>query len=689
MKKLTVLRIPLLLWSLLIVMTVELLSRGQWGGMLSWTFGSITELFLNTILVLAALLLINSLIGGVRISFWIVAGIAIIFGLISGIKLQILGVPFLPWDLVLTSETQDMMQYLKGLLNYRLILGLAVFLTVSILLLYKAPRPMLGTKWWTRVIIGVASLAILVSLYSEGPVSIRKLGHIENKTWDQTENIKTNGFLLSTLMNVRYLFQSAPSDYNQEAIQALASVSPKNIGNDDVKPNIIVVLSESFWDATQIPGVQFSRDPLPYYHYLQKRYSSGTMLTPQYGGGTANVEYEVLTGGTMRFLPQGSIPYNQYITSGVDSLASILARQGYTSSAISPFHNWFFNARKVYENLGFGKFVPQEFFNPVYEGPYIADDEVATEIIRSSTASDGPDFIFANTMQNHYHYYPGKFEKNTIEVQGVTGEAQGLLATYAQGLIGVDNMLKRLVDHYSASSEPTIIAFFGDHLPSLGDNYSAYKDSGYLKEDDPDFLDKMHRVPLLVWNNYLPTEQKETLNMSTNYLGSYLLNLAQRPGNYVMDYLSGLYEKIPVLPPENYYEKMGIVKEDLKEYEQLQYDIMFGAKVGYAEIKDKIVNPNYHLGQSLITINNVTAQTNTNGQVQLVIHGPYMPHQSIVFINGKPVETGWINEGRLTAAIPAGAGDQGGSAAMTVQIKMKDSKEMIIATSNEFIYNSN
>jgi phosphoglycerol transferase MdoB-like AlkP superfamily enzyme len=684
MKKLSVLRMPLLLWSLLIVVVVELLSRGQWTDTFGWTFGAIPQLILNALIVLALLLLLGSIIGGVRISFWIISAVALIFGLISGIKLQILGVPFLPWDLALTSETQDMAQYLKGLFGSHVIIGVASFIILGILLLYRVTPISLSKSWISRILIGVASLAILGSMYSDGPISIKRLAHVENITWDQTENVKTNGFLLSTLMNIRYLFQTQPEEYNADAIQALAAATRKDTTEGEVKPNIVVVLSESFWDATQIEKVKFSRDPLAFYHALEKKYSSGTMLSPQYGGGTANVEFEVLTGNTMRFLPQGSVPYNQYINSGIDSLASILTRQGYSATAISPFHNWFFNSRKVYENLGFGKFIPQEFFNPVYEGPYIADREVANEIIKASKSNEGPDFIFANTMQNHYHYYPGKFKENTIDVTGVEGEAKGLLETYAQGLLGVDDMLKQLVEYFAASNEPTILVFFGDHLPSLGDNYSAYKASGYLQEDDPNFLDKMYRVPVLIWNNYLPNEQKETLNMSTNFLGSYILDLAQRPGNHVMEYLSELYKKMPILPPENHYAALGIQKEDLKEYEQLQYDVLFGEKHGYAEIKDKIIHPSYRLGHGPIEINKASMESNDQGK-QLIVQGPNMPHQGIVHINGQPAVTQWVSEDKLTAAVPA---DKVTGTSWTIQVKIKDSKEMVIATSNEFVYDA-
>lgn len=127
--------------------------------------------------------------------------------------------------------------------------------------------------------------------------------------------------------------------------------------------------------------------------------------------------------------------YEQYIKQPTASLASLLAGQGYATTAISPFHGWFFNSSEVYKYLGFSQFISLEYFNPdEYVGPYIGDHAVARRIIEQSEQSPGSDFIFANTMENHYHYWPGKFKRNTIDVKGkVSPEAIGLTETYAQG----------------------------------------------------------------------------------------------------------------------------------------------------------------------------------------------------------------------------------------------------------------
>ncbi len=212
-----------------------------------------------------------------------------------------------------------------------------------------------------------ASVVILFVIYSDKPVAAKDMmGIKKNIGWDQAENYRTNGFALSTMLNAEQVIIEKPAGYDESSMRAIAKLASakEDTGQTKVKPNVIVVLSEAFWDPTILKDLSFDRDPIPFFHSLQQNYPGGWLLSPQFGGGTANVEFEVLTGLSTRFLPQGSIAYNQYITKGVDSMASILSRQGYTATAINPFHNWFFNSKNVYQNFGFSKFISGEFFCP-------------------------------------------------------------------------------------------------------------------------------------------------------------------------------------------------------------------------------------------------------------------------------------------------------------------------------------
>ncbi|WP_171655423.1 LTA synthase family protein [Paenibacillus foliorum] len=468
----------------------------------------------------------------------------------------------------------------------------------------------------------------------------------------------------------------------------------------DRKPNVIVVLSEAFWDPTQIEGLKFSRDPIPTFHALQNKYTNGKMLSPQFGGGTANVELEVLTGNSMRFLPEDSIAYETVIKHDVDSLASILSRQGYTPTAITPFHNWYFDSSNVYRRFGFTRYISLEFFNPnEFVGPYIGDHAVAKRIFEETERSQGPDFIFANTMENHYHYWSNKFKRNTISIKGnVADEALDILETYVQGAIGADSMLQEMVEHYSQVKEPTIIVFFGDHMPYLEKDYYVYKETKYIKgEDDSDFLQKMHNVPLLVWNNYLP-EGKDNLYMSPSFLSPYILQLAKLKGSDYTDFLSRLSKQIPIIPPKSYYEAMHIRESDLTEYERWQKSILTGTSSSdsdyngsdeMGEMKAPLAET-YTMGYGDPVIQSVSPEVLLQMQTgekliadllkkTITIRGGRFGIGSVVFANGKPLETTWHTEESLSAVIPKDLLRKPGK--LELQVRVVDEKENVLAQS--------
>ncbi|MFD0695054.1 LTA synthase family protein [Paenibacillus sp. GCM10027628] len=678
---------PLLLTAIIPLLLMEVLSRGHYLEMLSWGALHLLELIFNIWIVLGFLLLFIAAIGRTRVAYWILSGILIVPALISGIKLKILGVPLTPWDLVLAGEGSDMVKYVTNVLNVRTLIGLLLFIGISYLLLYRTKLIVNKITWNERGIFAALAVLMLAAVYTDKPLPVQKWLGIQASTWNQVENTKTNGFALATVLNTKSMLNGKREGYDDKAIEAIVNQTPKpdkaGSYSGNVKPNVIVVLSEAFWDPTLIKGVQFSRDPIPFFHKLQETGTSGWMLSPQYGGGTANVEFEVLTGNSMRFLPQGSVAYNQFITNEVDSLASIYARQGYTSTAISPFHNWYFNSNKVYEDFGFSKYIPIEYFKPNYSGPYIADSEVAANIIHTTSLSEGPDFVFANTMENHFHFYPGKFPKNTIDVKGdMAPSSQGMLETLAQGISAADNMLKELVDHYEKSGEPTIIAFWGDHLPALGDDYATFIDTKYISgKDDPDFLKKMYSVPLVVWNNF-DTLHKDKLNISPSFLGPYLIGLSKQKGSYYTDYLEELSKKIPVIPPKDHYAAMNIKEEDLKDYETLQYDILFGERHAYKDYKTPIIDSHYMLGYGPITIDKAAADTQDlsgRSSVTISVSGKNLPPLGYVTLNGKPMPTTWQDEYSLTAKVEGDALKPG---IWDIQVNVKDSKETVIGKSN-------
>jgi phosphoglycerol transferase MdoB-like AlkP superfamily enzyme len=682
-------RLHLIVLPWLILAFFEYLVRDDVQAMLTWSWQQPMPLRLNYLVILALLLLFVSIFGRTWVAYTALASILTVVGFVSGVKLKILGIPLLPWDVLLSKETEAVSTYLSGIWSWVLLGWTLLFVALSFVLIKFVPTFNVKYKWPEKLIFIAISGFIFSTVFLEKPFDMKNEFNIFNVTWDQGQNYKLNGFLLSTAFNLKLAFVPQPADYNADTMNTLIQSVPRRTNIDPkVKPNIIVVLSESLWDPTLLPKVTFAKDPLPTLRELMKNYSSGLMLSPQFGGGTANVEFEVLTGNSMRFTPPGSTPYIQYASHGIDSMASILSRQGYSTTAISPFFNWFYNSKNVYKNFGFSQFISLEFFEQNFKGYEIADSEVTKNIIAQTKKSAGPDFIFANTMENHQPYDANKFYDHPIKVTGdISEESKGMLESYATGAADADLMLKTLVDYYTASKEPTIIVFFGDHKPVLGSNYGIYTETGYFKPNEAGRLQKMYDVPVVVWDNYLP-KHKEQLDISPAFLGPYVLNLAQKEGTVYTDYLYDLSQKVPIIPPSFYYEGFHIKPDDLKPYQLFQYDMMFGKQFTLQNVKEPIVNPAFKLGFGKMVIDTVTPAEVTVGTAfqpegkdsTFLLTGQNFVEKSVVYMNGKPLDTRLQKDGNLKASVPAAVVEK--AKEIKLEVKVLDSQGIVVSDSN-------
>jgi phosphoglycerol transferase MdoB-like AlkP superfamily enzyme len=294
-----------------------------------------------------------------------------------------------------------------------------------------------------RLTLTVPLLAFVVSIMDYATFTwTRDRLQIIPMMWDQKENYASNGFALAFALNVPMAHVSAPPGYSDKAIATIAK--PQVTASvPEEKPDIIIVMSESFWDPTMLPGVTITPDPIPNVRALR----SGSMFSPEFGGMTANVEFEALTGFSNAFLPAGSIPYQQYVRAPVPSMATFLKSEGYETRAIHPGTNWFWNRTPVYADFGFDDFKSEENL-PYLEkrGPLASDAAMTEEIIREADATDDPFFFFAVSLQNHGPYEPYRYYNPTHKVQAPTSQwAKDSLLSYAEGASDADKGLERLV----------------------------------------------------------------------------------------------------------------------------------------------------------------------------------------------------------------------------------------------------
>ncbi|WP_203332290.1 LTA synthase family protein [Planococcus beigongshangi] len=568
-----------------------------------WRSENKEAFFFNYMIVFSLFIVLLGIFNRYFISFLLTNVIVFLLAVFSFYKFSFLGEFLYPWDLMLYNNVLNLLPNLYDAINMTQVI--IVFISVLIIisafsafLIVKKPKRWIRLNLWVRmlfVVLGTGYLSIFIFYRSipEAEATLKEAG-VTNMTFDQSRNYKTNGFLLTFLLNMQSAIVLAPRGYNENNILEIVDDLQEMEQDYEVResleqPNIIVIMSESFWDPTLIEGMQFTADPMPTVRELQK----GQVLSPTFGGGTSNVEFEVLTGFSNMFLPPGSVPYQQYIKDSLPAMPNYLNSLGYRTTAIHPYPKWFWNREEVYKHLGFDKFIDIDGFeNPVYKGPFVSDQQVTETIIEEIEASTEPSFIYAVTMQNHTGYEADKYEDYTVETvmpEGVKPVFDPLIRAYSQGVVDADAALKSLIEHYETSNEPTVVVFFGDHLPAIGHDYAFFKQTGYVPDGAgetnwglEDQL-KMKTTPLAVWTNY-DAEIPELGTISTSFLSPLILDVAgiDKPlYHYILEdfksQMPGYTNAIKLDVAGNLYKVTPDDVEATKRmYELIQYDLLFG-----------------------------------------------------------------------------------------------------------------
>lgn len=394
-------------------------------------------------------------------------------------------------------------------------------------------------------------------------------------TWNDRENCRVDGVLFSFIYDEKYLNFDQPTDYSQTKINQIYSNLPslretsRNSETEGLKPNVIVIMSESFWDATQFSGIKYSDDPIK---NIRPDIKSG-FVSPTFGGETANVEFELLTGLSNYFLPINSYPYTQYIKKTMPSLFTLFKDQGYSTTAIHPYSSSFYNRANVYNNLGVDKFTNLDNSSGYTNaGPFVSSKSFIEKIIEQFNSNQQSQLIWALSIQNHTPFEANRFSTHPITFQSSLNSIEkDTLQSYVDGINLVDQTYLFLKQELSKSNKPTTVFFFGDHLPFLGADFDIYKTNFEVTDET-----KMHTTPLVVWSNY-----KNNINLpksiSPSFLSLEVLKSANIIPKYQFAYLNSLISSGTVL---NQKLTNQFTPEQLKNYELIQYDLIFGKQYG-------------------------------------------------------------------------------------------------------------
>ena len=580
-----------ILIALLLSFSIEMVARGSATGALGFLFEPYQPGW-TTIAVFALIFLaLDAILGRTHQAILIVAPLFLILAFAGHQKAYYLGDPLYPTDFLYARQIVELLPLLVADRPW-LAAGMVISSIAGVLLLVflwrlwlrKLPRLSLGNRV-ARLIVALPALAFFASIMDYATFSwTRDRLQILPMMWDQKENYAKNGFLLAFALNVPMAKVSAPDGYSEDAIAA----APQPAGAASVplnRPDIIMVMSESFWDPTLLPGTNITPDPMQHVRALR----SGSVFSPEFGGMTANVEFEALTGFSNAFLPYGSIPYQQYVRDRLPSMASFLKSEGYDTLAIHPFEGWFWNRTPVYKAFGFDRFLSAEKLpNMEHRGKLVSDAALTKRIIAEADAETKPFFLFAVSLQSHGPYEPNRYGNATHTVSTTGGPwAKETILSYAEGIADADKGLLDLVEWAQRRDRPTIVVFFGDHLPPLG---PAYVDTGYLENPVPERREAadsmaLHReTPLVIWSNDAGSAQSGSI--SPAFLPLEIFHAAGIQHPYYTDFLGQVRKQFRVVE-----RNMLIGADDastpdwlrepslpplIRDFRFLQYDMMFG-----------------------------------------------------------------------------------------------------------------
>ncbi len=512
--------------------------------------------------------------------------------------LKFRGTPLVPGDLLSIGTAMEV----SG--NYRFDLPpqmITSFLVLAVVLLWE--RKIRFKKYTLRVRGAVLCLLLLCGAGSFGYLRSRPVlstGNNGGFFWSMTESYKKYGYLLSTYIYQHYQVIEKPDTYSEKTVEDLMEEvesqkeAAAGAGDEGQYPNIIAIMNESFTDFASVGGLETSEPVTPFLDSLEENTVRGNLYVSVFGGGTANTEFEFLTGSTMGFLPAGSTPYQAYIKKELPSLASCLKQYDYTSLVCHFANRTNWNRDQVYPLLGFDAYLSEEDAGELdtIHG-YPSDAANYREVLRlyedwKAQGETAHFFCFNVTIQNHGGYTSGYRCEDPPQYTG--GQSQEDVEEYLSLLRESDLAFKELVEYFQNEEEPAVILMFGDHWPRLNGSFISALTS---QAGDVSGLEKNQNkyvTPFVIWANY-DIEEERIEKLSANYLGALLLKTAGIPQNGYQFFLEELSRRIPVINALGYVDSAGNYldsSEELEEenirwveaYQILQYDNLFGKTDG-------------------------------------------------------------------------------------------------------------
>lgn len=586
----------------------------------------------------------------------LVSGFWLFLGTVNGCILAKRVTPFGFTDLKCLSDLFAMQNtnYFTATEAILVVSIVGVFLATCIWLFVKGPRFQGPTHKYLSPLF-VAAICLLLPLTTKAAQSTNIVASYFSNIAQGYENY---GFVYGFSSSVVDRGMSKPDNYSEETIRQIedtvnASKKDTTVTASDA-PNIIVVLLESFIDPDDVKFLNCSEDPIPNFHNLYENYSSGYLTVPVVGAGTANTEFEVLTGMSLQYFGTGEYPYKTTLKqTDCESIASDLSAIGYGTHVVHNNGGNFYSRRNAFTMMGFDSFTSKECMN-IQEytplGDWPTDDILINETMKALDSTPGQsDLVYTITVQGHGDYPKEKILTSPeIRVSGAADEGSNNSWEYYVNMIHeVDKFIANLIDELSARDEKTMVVMFGDHLPTMG-----------LEESDMVSGD-IFKTKYITWNNF-GLEKKDADITSYELLANVTDQLGIHEGTLFT------YTQTQMDSPDY-----------LTNFEQLQYDLLYGERYAYHG-EDKYPASDLVMGIDDVKLYRVW---NTLDD-RVCLYGSNFTPWTRVYVNGERVPTTFLSSSMLRIS---GSSVEEGD---TITANIVGSSSTIFRTSNELTYHA-
>ncbi|HAP4413514.1 TPA: sulfatase-like hydrolase/transferase [Enterococcus faecalis] len=545
------------------------------------------KFFLGCFVLSVFLLFLCSLAGSLGVGALLYSVIIGVLGFADYQKMFYRVEPIYPDDLKMITEV-SLLKEMVGLWPFVFVVALGC---VALFFLGKAfyKSFFLSKKKQT---IRVLSLVLSIGLFSyigdfNNPQNLLRKAYNKTALWipySQKMNYYNTGFIGGFLYNLKVEAMDQPKGYSKEAISEITQkyqklAETKTVPSNE-QPNIVFVMSESFSNPDHLKGLSIIGNPLADYQQIADKTYSGQMLSQNYGGGTANIEFEALTSFSMELMnAQMTTPYTMMIPKMTElpSIVSLLKEQKYQTTAIHPYNTSMYKRKDVYKILGFDQFINEKTMNytdKLENNPYISDQAAYQEVTTLLKEKEQPQFIHLVTMQTHMPY-ENKYTTSNYFSQG--NGNQVALNNYLQDIAYSSEALKNFLQEIEKMPKRTLVVFWGDHLPSIYDeNIQALNEGAAL-----------HQTEFLMYDtaNQLTEKNQHQATISPFYFAPSLFQQSGLPQSGFYAMLNEVQEQLPAFEKGNYYlggewkktVEMNKKQEQLyEEYRLIQYDIVSG-----------------------------------------------------------------------------------------------------------------